>query len=60
MTAEEFTDRLYSINDYGRDYVRGIYNSEIIPGQRPPVSRFKKAILTLPATLPFINKGNSE
>ena len=60
MTAEEFTDRLYSINDYGRDYVRGIYNSQIIPGQRPPVSRFKKAILTLPATLPFINKGNSE
>ena len=60
MTAEEFTDRLYNINDYGRDYVRGIYNSEIIPGQRPPVSRFKKAILTLPATLPFINKGNSE
>ena len=60
MSAEEFTDRLESINDYGKDYVRGIFTSDIIPGQRPPVSRFKKAILTLPATLPFINKGNSE
>lgn len=60
MTAEEFTDRLGSINDYGKDYVRGIFTSDLIPGQRPPVSRFKKAILTLPATLPFINKGNSE
>ena len=60
MSAEECTDRLFDINDYGKDYVRGIYNSDIIPGQRPPISRFKKAILTLPATLPFINKGNSE
>lgn len=60
MSAEEFTDRLESINDYGKDYVRGIFTSDIIPGQRPPVSRFKKAILTLPATLPFINKGNSK
>lgn len=60
MSAEEFTDRLESINDYGKDYVRGIFTSDIIPGQRPPVSRFKKAILTLPATLPFIMKGNSE
>ena len=60
MSAEDFTDRLFDINDYGKDYVRGIYNSDIIPGQRPPISRFKKAILTLPATLPFINKGNSE
>ena len=60
MTAEEFTDRLYSINDYGRDYVRGIYNSDLVPGQLPPITKFRKAILTLPATLPFINKGNSE
>lgn len=60
MSAEEFTDRLESINDYGKDYVRGIFTSDLIPGQRPPISRFKKAILTLPATLPFINKGNSE
>lgn len=60
MSAEEFTDRLESINDYGKDYVRGIYMSDLVPGQKPPVSRFKKAILTLPATLPFINKGNSE
>lgn len=60
MTAEEFTDRLSGINDYGRDYVRGIYMSDLVPGQKPPVSRFKKAILTLPAILPFINKGNSE
>lgn len=60
MSAEEFTDHLWDINDYGRDYVRGIFNSDIIPGQRPPISRFKHAILTLPATLPFIMKGNSE
>lgn len=60
MSAEEFTDRLFGINDYGKDYVRGIYMSDLVPGQKPPVSRFKKAILTLPATLPFINKGNSE
>lgn len=60
MSAEEFTDRLFDINDYGKDYVRGIYMSDLVPGQKPPVSRFKKAILTLPATLPFINKGNSE
>ena len=60
MSAEDFTDRLFDINDYGKDYVRGIYMSDLVPGQRPPVSRFKKAILTLPATLPFINKGNSE
>lgn len=60
MSAEEFTDHLWNINDYGRDYVRGIFNSDIIPGQRPPISRFKHAILTLPATLPFIMKGNSE
>lgn len=60
MSAEEFTDHLESINDYGKDYVRGIFTSDIIPGQRPPISRFKHAILTLPATLPFIMKGNSE
>lgn len=60
MSAEDFTDRLFDINDYGKDYVRGIYMSDLVPGQKPPVSRFKKAILTLPATLPFINKGNSE
>ena len=60
MNAEDFTDHLYSINDYGKDYVRGIYMSDLIPGQLPPITRFKKAILTLPATLPFINKGNSE
>ena len=60
MSAEEFTDKLGSINDYGKDYVRGIYNSDLVPGERPPISKFKRAILTLPATLPFINKGNSE
>lgn len=56
MSAEEFTDKLGSINDYGKDYVRGIFNSDIIPA----VNRFKHGILTLPATLPFIMKGNSE
>lgn len=32
MSAEEFTYPLESINDYGKDYVRGIFTSDIIPG----------------------------
>ena len=54
MDNNELAESLENINSYGSEYVKQLRNNPQL------MNSLRKAILTLPATLPFINKGNSE
>ena len=54
MDNDELAESLENINSYGSEYVKQLRNNPQL------MNSLRKAILTLPATLPFINKGNSE
>lgn len=54
MDNDELAESLENINSYGSEYAKQLRSNPQL------MNSLKKVILTLPATLPFINKGNSK
>ena len=54
MDNDELAESLENINSYGSEYAKQLRSNPQL------MNSLRKAILTLPATLPFINKGNSK